>query len=351
MFGFMTPAAETLNYRSIYSRCCQHQRAHYGLLSLPFHSYEAVFLYTCALDDGLFPESVILPQRCCKLRRGKGILSSSDTEIGKFCASLAVLLTDIKLQDDIRDHSSLVARLYRRLLRGPIARAADYFHSLDPEFGRSVHDFVQEHLAQEDSASSTDLRQYVRPTAEAFAFVFGLVSRLRCSPAHPDVYASIGRHLGAAIIAFDCATDWQDDRRDGCCNPVKDGESAREAARLCLEELAAIVDLCDASFGPDSRSGDLARSVHQSVSDTFGLPPAGPPGKPRKKEPESVFLYATCSVPVDHGSRGCCGCGRRAPTYVHLNQGESSCCCTCLCIGGLILCALAAAKGGGGGCK
>ena len=54
MFGFMNPGAQTLEYRSIYSRLCQHQRQHYGLLSMPFHSYEAVFLYAWRLMPTCF---------------------------------------------------------------------------------------------------------------------------------------------------------------------------------------------------------------------------------------------------------------------------------------------------------
>ena len=43
MFGFLRPPEQTLRYRSVYARCCQHLRRHYGLRSAPFHSYEAVF--------------------------------------------------------------------------------------------------------------------------------------------------------------------------------------------------------------------------------------------------------------------------------------------------------------------
>ncbi len=174
-----------------------------------------------------------------------------------------------------------------------------------------------------------------------------------------EFFTSIGFHLGAAIIAFDCASDWKDDQKTGCYNPVKDAESAIEAAQICTDELGAIIDLCEVSFGSDSRSAELARSVRQAVAQTFAVPletgGADCEGNvvtaKRKNKQESVVLYANCSVPVDQGSNGCCGCGKRAPTYANLNEGETSayCCCQLIAGAGMLIYCLSQSKGGG--CK
>ena len=52
MFGFLRPRPQSDDYRRAYARLCVHQRQRLGLRSLPFHSYEAVFLYQLALDAG-----------------------------------------------------------------------------------------------------------------------------------------------------------------------------------------------------------------------------------------------------------------------------------------------------------
>ncbi len=356
MFGFMKPEAESLGYRSLYSRLCQHQRRHYGLLSLPFHSYEAVFLYTCAVDAGLFPADVILPRRCCRLRHDRRLAGATDEAAGRFCASVAVLLADIKLQDDIRDGWGLLARVARRVLRTPIAATADYFQTLDPEFGRRVGEEIGRHLESERDGRERGLGEYVRPTAEAFGYVFGLLPR-GVGEADDDghLFAVVGRHLGAALIAYDCACDWRDDRRAGTFNPVTTKAGEKDAARLCVEELTTLAEACETAFGPHARSAELARSVARSVGGQFGVPAGGVlcPAADADVLPGDTVLNFGCSMPVDHGSSGCCGCGRRAPTYVNMNQKETGCCCAAAGIGGLIILGLAMLKGAGdgGGCK
>ena len=59
MFGYLNPRQHAADYRRAYARLSQHQRRAYGPRSLPFHSYEPVFLYLCALDCGGFPAAVM----------------------------------------------------------------------------------------------------------------------------------------------------------------------------------------------------------------------------------------------------------------------------------------------------
>jgi hypothetical protein len=109
MFGFLNPRTCDLAYRSLYARCCQHQRAHFGLLSLPYLSYESTFLYALGLDLGAAgafePPSV----QCCKLSR-RGMDDPPDANLGRFVAAVGALLASVKLDDDARDSRLGVAR-------------------------------------------------------------------------------------------------------------------------------------------------------------------------------------------------------------------------------------------------
>jgi hypothetical protein len=51
MFGFLHPAPASRAYRRCYARLCQFQHLHYGFWSLPFHSYEATFLFAAVDAD------------------------------------------------------------------------------------------------------------------------------------------------------------------------------------------------------------------------------------------------------------------------------------------------------------
>jgi len=96
MFGFMRPDKEAEEYRALYARGCQFLRREYGAIALPFHGYEAVFLYACSLDAGLgLPEPPSVT--CCRFRAGPSSAPASlESNVGQFCSALALLLAGIK---------------------------------------------------------------------------------------------------------------------------------------------------------------------------------------------------------------------------------------------------------------
>src|SRR4051812_9216144 len=123
MFGFLNPRPHSAEFRRCYARVCQHQRQEYGALALAFHSYEAVFLYQCAVAAGAVDVRRLPNVRCCRLRSRGWEPNDQDSAVGRFCSAVALLLAGIKLEDDIRDNGSLTARLLRGLLRPSLRRA------------------------------------------------------------------------------------------------------------------------------------------------------------------------------------------------------------------------------------
>ncbi len=162
MFGFLRPRQEDLRYRSVYSRCCQHLRRHYGLRSTPFHSYEAVFLYACAMDAALFPQEIVKPQQCCKFAGLSGIRSAPDALIGRYCASVAAILADIKLADDIRDNPSWTVRLYRRVMSPSIDRAYSFLRAIDHDATDRINLFLREHALIEAAGNPVAIADYTK---------------------------------------------------------------------------------------------------------------------------------------------------------------------------------------------
>jgi hypothetical protein len=265
MFGFLNPRPHSADYRRAYARLCQHQRRSYGLWSLPFHSYEAVFLYQCALDCGAFPAAVMPRVRCCRLSAPTPLPRDADAPVGRFCASVALLLTAIKLEDDVRDAKGLPARLARRLLRKRIDRARGYFTRLDARFGRNVDRLIADHQELERRDTPAPLDQYVEPTALSFGYVFGLMSRLPGLAARKDVLTDLGRKLGAAIIAFDCAVDWNRDRRRGEYNPLADETAVAGAMAFAADHLGEAAALARREFGESSRAAATLVAVRRRV--------------------------------------------------------------------------------------
>lgn len=261
MFGFLSPHPHSDDYRRAYARLCVHQRRRFGVRSLPFHSYEAVFLYQLALDAGAVDPGCLPNRRCCKLGARENVAASADAEAGMFCASFAVLLASIKLDDDIRDSGSVVARFARFALKNRIGRAKRNLRKYDPRFDATVAGFVAEHHRLEQPGRAVTLEEYVEPTAKAFGYLFGLYAVAIHKPEHRETFHSIGQHVGRAIIAFDCAADWHRDRRRGEFNPLPDEPAVERALECCWHQMNDIADIARVRFGHRSRAATTACRV------------------------------------------------------------------------------------------
>jgi hypothetical protein len=265
MFGFLSPRPHGADYRRFYARLCQYQRLFYGLGALPFHSYEAVFLFECAADAGAFDAAQLPAVRCCRLSTRHVPRTGPEAEVGRFCASVALLLASVKLDDDVRDTRGLLARLGRWFLAGRFARARAYFERVSPGFGATLHRLMAEHHALEVPGRSVPLEDYVRPTAQAFGLVFGALARLPRLTAQGPALTALGEKVGAALIAFDCADDRARDARRGEYNPLASEEESRAALALCAGWLGEGAELARSAFGSGARSAVTLGAVRERV--------------------------------------------------------------------------------------
>src|SRR5262249_41373986 len=152
-----------------------------------------------------------------------------DAAVGRFCSSLALLLASIKIEDDIRDDHSTIARVARWILKRRFRRASQFFSGLDFAFAERVSQLVSAHHLLEQTGTAIPLSEYVHPTAEAFSYVFGLMAHVPGLTDYKQPLMRVGREIGAAIIAADCAADWPSDRRQGRFNPLPNEESRASA--------------------------------------------------------------------------------------------------------------------------
>ncbi len=269
MFGFLNPRPHTPDYRRAYARVCQHQRANFGVRSLPFHSYEAVFLYQLALDLGAFPAAAMPHVRCCRLAKPANLHRAADAAVGQFCGGVGVLLASIKLDDDVRDAKGFITRLSRRAvawaLRRKIHAARAMFADLDPRFAANVRQLIADHHRLEQLGEPISVEEYTEPTANAFGYVFSRMAKLNGLGAHENLLMAVGRHVGAALIAFDCAVDWRRDRRRGEFNPLPDEDAVHAAMVFCLSRLRQAETLIRAEVTGNARSAATLARVQQRL--------------------------------------------------------------------------------------
>lgn len=265
MFGFLRPSCQTTAYRQAYARCCQYQRHNYGLLSLPFLSYEAVLLYLIGIDSGEFPAPEADAPTCCRLRSKTGLGRITEAPLGEFAASLGLLLASIKLEDDRRDGSGWLRVAASWILSRRLLSAASYFETLDADFRVTVREYINEHLELEQTNHPIKIGDYSTPTGNAFGYTFGLLSKLDSMSQHRAALLAVGEQVGRAIIAFDCAVDWERDRKRGEFNPLPDTAAVAESLRYCSARLRTAAQICRFNFGHYTRSESVLMSVNGRI--------------------------------------------------------------------------------------
>lgn len=260
MFGFLAPRQKISKWRQSYARVCQHQRTLFGLTSLPFLSYEATFLYQLGIDFQLIPVLSECAPTCCRLRRISNDDERQDVSAAMFASAFGMMLAGVKLDDDVIDSGRWFNRLARWKYRKAIATSHQILDGLSDGLLASIRSAIEEHKNLE-SSGCRDLDAYCQPTAEGFGQVFrsfaAAVSKQKNDAF--EEFAEIGRHLGAAIIAWDCAVDFQKDQIKGEYNPLANDIDVRRSFDFCLLQLAEIGWLLP--------EGSTSAAVIASVSD------------------------------------------------------------------------------------
>lgn len=264
MFGFLNPSDYSNDYRAVYSRCCQHQRLHFGLLSLPYLSYEAIFLYLFWMDATSKDVAFLPAQKCCRLRKISDNIPTDETLVGEFCSAFSILLAGTKIEDDIRDKPSIRARFLHRILEDRLSYGRQYFEDLSPGFIPAIEALIAAHLELENKDALCTMEEYTLPTAKAFGLAFGLFAKLPSMGSQEAVLHELGFKIGAALIAFDCASDWHRDQEHLEFNPLENWQEVKNAVAYARRSLREAERTCRELFG-ESRTVDLLKSVRHSI--------------------------------------------------------------------------------------
>jgi hypothetical protein len=210
----------------------------FGLTSLPFLSYEATFLYQMAVDIRLIPALTEEAPECCRLRSLKNPEQQPDKAVAEFCAAFGMLLAGIKLRDDVDDHGRWHNRIAMWKYAKQVLAASHYLEGVCPGLTEQVQRIVRQHQQAETPGTSISIEKYCQPTGNGFALLFRSLAELTDGPC--QLFDSIGRHVGHAIISWDCAVDFHQDQIYGEFNPLKNAAEADDSLRFCLLELARL---------------------------------------------------------------------------------------------------------------
>jgi hypothetical protein len=242
MFGVLRPQRQTLPYRRLYARLCQHYRANYGLRAVFWLNYETLFLYAIASDLGLLPSASIKDQQCCRLRRDPALSYSSDHQLGYFLASIGLLLGSLKIDDDLRDEPAFASRLTNMVFRRTFRRARENLFKIDPELGRKLTLVIEAQAAMEAQKTRASLDVFCQPTVSGFIAIVDLLARQLNWP-NPSYLTKIAAPIARAVVSFDQAMDFERDMsREGytVLSGKADQLAALNHARRQIEEARSI---------------------------------------------------------------------------------------------------------------
>ncbi len=238
MFGFFRPSCRISGWLQSYARICQTQRRMFGLKTLQFLSYEATFLYQLAIDTALIPQLPAEAPECCRLRKLRNADQQPDIRAAEFAAAFGMLLAGVKLQDDVADHGRWQNHVMWFAYRRAVQRAEDWFENVVPGLRQQITEVLDWHRTMESSNTIPCLTDYVKPTGTGFGLLFGGLARL-LGEREAD-FQRVGTHVGQAIIAWDCAADFNRDRIYGEFNPLRSQSDVSDSLQLCLLELARL---------------------------------------------------------------------------------------------------------------
>ena len=262
MFGFLAPRHRVPEWRRSYARICQTQRRLFGLTSLPFLSYEAAFLYQLAVDLQLLPQLQPDAPECCRLRRQRRTDPQHDKKAASFAAAFSLMLAGVKLDDDVADSGRWLNRFLAWKYRPQVRGACELLDAYAPSVTGQVAAAIKTHHVMEFDDAAVSIDDYSNPAGDGFAAVFeGFVDAISESTNSEvrAVFSKVGHSIGKAIIAWDCAVDFEKDRINGEFNPLQNETDVQRSFELCLMQLARV--------GWAVPEGGICQQVAGSVAD------------------------------------------------------------------------------------
>jgi hypothetical protein len=232
MFGYFNPRNSKSffkirdKFKKYYCSTCKALQYNYGYLSKAFLSYDIALLVMLLDIDVNCAKPLNLPCPYCGSFR-----NVKKNESWKAVAALNLLLFAEKLNDDIHDDKSLIAKILMKLYRVPIDRATNDFSLMAKE----THTGYQRILELEESAADA--------ITIATEFSKMMCLTLKSSFSMSEQQEKIISAVSAWIYIIDAVDDYDKDAKSGSYNPfVKKGLPFKKYLYVYWEDITSVLD-------------------------------------------------------------------------------------------------------------
>lgn len=272
MFGYVKPYVPELKvrdnelYRATYCGLCRTMGKKTGCFSKMTLNYDFVFL--ALLQMATNKEDVKVKMRRCAVHPFKKRPMIEPNESLSYSAKTSVILTRLKLKDNIND-SRGIARLKAKIV-GCVSiflkKTDENLKELELKICKCIDDLTAYEKGNVDS---------IDKVANTFGELLGTLASYNQDGANKRIVYEIGYHLGKLIYVLDAVDDLKSDIKTGSYNVIKNAfgcelnEQAKnilKCAMTCeLDKMSKCVELLDFS-----KCNDVERIIKNIVY--VGLP-------------------------------------------------------------------------------
>lgn len=212
------------HYKAYYCGLCKYLKRNHTELSRLTINYDITFLIVL-LSSIYQPSAQVFHEKCIvdPVKKKKHIIN----EITEYAASMNILLTYYKLEDDVNDEGGIKSRLVRRAYKKSFKTAYDKYPK--------KADFIKKCLGElrfleEDQSSSID------QTSNCFARLLEEIFDYKDDD-YRDRLRKVGFNIGKYIYIMDAYEDLDEDLEKGRYNPFTSYKDDREALKARVDKL------------------------------------------------------------------------------------------------------------------
>lgn len=237
MFGYVKPDKENLLvkdsslYKAVYCGLCETIKKDVSFI-LPLKlSYDFVFL--TMMRSAITGETPILKKGKCKYNPLKNSVYSIPKKSALFSANSALILTLMKIEDDIADSD---VSFFKKLIYYPLSRhfskKLKKLEKSNPDYSILVSKIKQK--LKDLSALEKGKCSNIDETALIFGDIMADILSFQLEGNDYLIASSIGRSIGVYIYIIDAVDDLETDYKKGAYNPLIQEFGSVQKARECL---------------------------------------------------------------------------------------------------------------------
>lgn len=215
------------HYKAYYCGLCKYLKRNHTELSRLTINYDITFLIVL-LSSIYQPSAQVFQEKCIvdPVKKKKHIIN----DITEYAASMNILLTYYKLEDDVNDEGGIKSRLARRTYKKSFKTAYDKYPK--------KADFIKKCLGElrsleEDQSSSID------QTSNCFARLLEEIFDYK-DDEYRDRLRKVGFNIGKYIYIMDAYEDLDEDLEKGRYNPFTSYKDDREALKDRVDKLVGM---------------------------------------------------------------------------------------------------------------